>query len=314
MSKALKGTSLNQIFAEKLFLHVLKDLSERREIQYVYHRLNCGRLLRQLLVDGDILANIANRRVHISLRFVVIEDGSPPIGLESIPEGMKHYLIPSPGPGAYFSPLKIDQYLSRQIANYGDEWITVKDLIKYVANSYGGVHLDPLQPDLNKLHKLDHMASANGEGAIFALLSPIINTVLAALLPLRDSLLEKFRVDGEKMEMDDTHRVVDIVHPGDPDKNKGTVSFWLKSNTQPTWYSSAADCQFSPMKSGSFQFLVSKVNGRLYVKTSGIFGEVHDFVAPLPDEETVAPEHGIHIFLSWDHPNIKFYVQGSEIA
>lgn len=313
MSKTAKGTSLNQIFAEKLFLHVLKDLSDLRESKYLYHRLNCGRLLRQLLVDGNILANIANRRVRLPIRFPVLEYGHPPADLEPLPEGMKPYVITSPGPGAYIAPLKIDQYLSRQIANYGDEWISVKDVIKYVANSYGGVHLDPVQADINTLHKLDHMVSANGEGAIFGILSSIIDTTLAALLPIRDALLAKFGAEGEKMEMDDKQRVADIAHPGSPDKNKGTVSFWLKSKNSPSWYSSPDNFQFPRMQHGTFHFLVSKESGMIRVKTFGIFGEGHDLVAPIPDESTISPEHGVNIVVNWDYPNIKFHVQGKEI-
>ncbi|MDP3428530.1 MAG: hypothetical protein Q8S17_14300, partial [Humidesulfovibrio sp.] len=125
-------------FAEKLFLHVLRDLAQRRTSTYLYDRINCGRLLRQLLIDGDVLTLVANRRVRVPLFFTVRKYGEPKRPIK-IPEECLKYIIKDPGAYAYLQPLKIDNYLDHSIANYGDNDISVRDLIKYVANNYGGV-------------------------------------------------------------------------------------------------------------------------------------------------------------------------------
>jgi hypothetical protein len=304
---------INQIFAERLFLHVLEDLYNRREYMYLYQRLNCGRLLRQLLIDGDVLCNIANRRVRIPIRFITIEYGEPPDDLELVPDATAKYTVPTAGTGAYLLPLKLDAYLSRPIANYGDEWITVRDVVKYVANNYGGVHLDSGDLNLAKLHKMDHMVSANGEGAIFGLLSSITNTSLAALLPIRDALVERFAADNIDTRMLDHHRVAHIPSPGTPDQRRGTISFWLKTK-RPDWHTNPAAATFAPMQHGPFRVQVIKLGSRLRIEVDGIFGRSHVFDAPMPAPETVAPEHGVHVLISWDDPKVSLWVQGKEVT
>jgi len=305
---------INLRFAEKLFLHVLKDLAQRRTSTYLYDRINCGRLLRQLLIDGDVLTLVANRRVRAPLFFTLTKYGEPKRHI-NIPEECLKYLIKDPGECAYLQPVKMDNYLDHRIANYGDNDISVRDLIKYVANNYGGVHLDPGQDDKVKMHLVDQTIHVNGEGAIFALLSSVIVTTLAALYPIRDALLEALLADNDKMLFGEESKVIaSIPIPNSTNEKVGTLSVWLKSKVDQEWYKSDKQKSFPPMKNHLWELQIHKDESRqLHVNLLGLLGKDYAFTADVPDYKTVSPQHGVHVLIAWDYPVITLYLQGKEI-
>ena len=307
--------TINQRFAEKLFLHILKDLFDRRNSRYLYDRINCARLLRQLLIDGDVLCYIANRTARIKIYFTITEYGEKPEGLRRLEEKHKRYLIEDPGIGAYLNPLKLEQYLSHQIANYGGDEVTVREIIKYVANNYGGVHLDPGKEDKRKMHLIDQTIHANGEGAIFALVSSIINTALSALFPLRDAILEMLRKDGDDIAFSDEYRMIDPIQiPKPANEKKGTISLWLRNNEDPKWYIRNESIFFPPLKNAQFELCINKDSLHvIHIDLKGLLGNNYSFQALVPDVKTISPQHGIHIHIVWDYPEITLTLHGKTI-
>lgn len=309
----------NQLFAERLFVHVLKDLWDLKDSNDLYHRINSGRLLRQLVVDGDVLAYVANRRTKIPLRFVVRGWGDAPDDLEQIPEGMKKYIknngdrAPS---GQHWVPLKLEDFLGHSLGMVAGEDITPRKLIKYVANNYGGVHLGYGKEDVTTYNKMDHLMQSNGEGAVFALLGSVIRTVLSGLLPLRDAILKQFEEEGQSDQFTDDVKVADIVVDKPEFTNgKGTLSFWLKSDTYPDWYAGDEPLVFPPMVNGNMRINVSKNSEReLLLEVEGISGKGFRIASPSIPSNKTDPEHGVHICFSVDGDEVKVWMQGDELG
>ncbi|KEO58838.1 hypothetical protein [Thalassospira permensis] len=309
----------NQVFAERLFLHVLKDLWDLRDSNYLYHRINAGRLLRQLLIDGDVLAHVANRRTKIPLRFVVRGWGDAPDELEELPEGMKQYIknngerAPS---GQHWVPLKLEEFLGHSLGVVSGEDITARKLIKYVSNNYGGVHLGYGKNDVATYNKMDHLMETNGEGAVFALLGSLIRTVLSGLFPLRDAISNQLGAEGLSEQFVDGVKVADIeVNKPEFTDGKGAISFWLKSDTHPDWFANGEPVVFPPMVNGNMRISISKTPEReLVLDVEGISGKGFQIATrPIPCEKT-DPEHGVHICFSVDGDDVKVWMQGDEIG
>jgi hypothetical protein len=309
----------NQIFAEKLFLHVLKDLWDIKDGKYLYQRLNAGRLLRQLLIDGDVLAQVANRRTRIPILFVVYGWGEAPDNLQRIPDGMKKYLKHNAEiapEGQYLLPLKLEDYLAHSIGNFAGADITPRKLIKYVANNYGGVHLGSGKEDVTAYNKMDHLVQSNGEGAVFALLANVTQTVLSGLLPLNDSIVEQFEKNGETSTFTEEIKVADIhVENSNSGIRKGTINFWLKSDVHPEWYADTNERVFPPMINGDIRIDVSKNSSReLLIKTQGILGKEFNFNSPPIPLKSTSPDHGVNVHLCWDTDQLQLFIQGEEVG
>jgi hypothetical protein len=305
-------SKLNQLFAEKLFLHVLNDLLERKDSNYLYDRVNCARLLRQLLIDGDVLCQIANKRVRTQLLFTVIKYGEKPDNLRELNEFQQKYVINNPGVGAYLHPLKLSKYLDHVVAVYVDQQLQVRDIIKYVANNYGGVHLDPGDEDKQVLHVIDQNIVANNEGAIFGLLSSIINNSLSGLLPLKDILIEQLASEGESESFDEEIKVVEpLESPGSTDEKIGTISLWLRAKQDSEWYKKAKEVKFPPFSNGKWTIVVTKLEGqKLMISLEGLLDINFNFEVQIPDFERIDPQHGIHVLFSWKYPELTLYVHG----
>lgn len=318
-SQKEKKFPTSQIFAERLFIHVLRDLWDLKDSRYLYHRINSGRLLRQLLVDGDVLAHVANRRTKIPLRFVVRGWGDAPDGLEQIPEGMKKYIknngerAPS---GQHWVPLKLEDFLGHSLGVVGGEDITPRRLIKYVANNYGGVHLGYGKEDVATYNKMDHLMQSNGEGAVFALLGNLTQMVLSGLLPLRDAILMQLGKEGHSEQFTDDVKVADInVEKPALTNGKGTISFWIRSDVDPEWYADNEPKDFPPMVNGDMKILVSKNSKREILLTiEGVKGKGVSFVSPPIPTDRTDPEHGVHIFFTIDGDDVFFVMQGIEVG
>lgn len=187
-------------YIEQLFEWVYCDLGQRwkatrkRDASTPYHCLNMARLLRHLLSDGSPpLAQLAARRHKFKLLFLTAQVGPAPASLRSIPpefEDAKPDLSASP-PGYYVHAHNRDSYLKHRIGNLGDQWLTVLDVIEFLANSYGGVHLAPNLKEDDEKHfaNWNNRLKVAGRGVMFERLDQIVPVVLRSLRPLRRVIL-----------------------------------------------------------------------------------------------------------------------------
>ena len=94
-------------------------------------------------------------------------------------------------PGYYFHPYKIDGYMNYSPMTLSDRSFKVIEIVKYVANEFGGVHLSPYLKDEDDqlLAMFNDTLKVGGSGVV---LNQIARVTLHALAPLRSSIEKKF--------------------------------------------------------------------------------------------------------------------------
>ena len=192
---------VSQEYVEKLFAHIHADLGSRTEAKddfRFYNQLNMARLIRQLLVDGNHLFQQANRQHRLRIRFIRPRLGPAPADLEKIPSiySLDDYSVNDLPPDFYLHPLKINEFLSHSPITLAGQAISIIEIIKYVANQYGGVHLAPsLQGETNLLiARFDSIfrVAGGGGGIVLAQIDQIARDTLIALGPLMKVIQEKY--------------------------------------------------------------------------------------------------------------------------
>lgn len=192
-------THLSPEFVEKLFAHLYMDLGQRSEVNddfRLYHQLNMARLIRQLLFDNTGVFNLANRYNNIQIRFIVPCLGPVPSSLHSIPNHYLHHLpsLDNFPPNYYLHPYKLDGYMSSTVMILSDKSFTVKDVVQYVANQFGGVHLAPHldKHDDQLLARFNDSLKVGSDGIVLNRINQIANITLKALAPLMESIQSKY--------------------------------------------------------------------------------------------------------------------------
>jgi len=193
---------LTQEYAEKLFVHAYVDLGQRSEIRddfRLYHQLNMARLLRQLLTGSTALLNCANRYHRLPIRFVVARLGPAPTGLGKIPaiyEESKPCLVDFP-PGYFLHPFTLDGFLASSPLALAGRSFSVLEIVKYVANDFGGVHLSQYLEDKDDqlLARFNDHSKVAGDGMVLHCIDQISRTTLVALAPLVRAIEAKYNND-----------------------------------------------------------------------------------------------------------------------
>jgi hypothetical protein len=184
---------------EKLFAHLYMDLGHRSEVVddfRLYHQLNMARLMRQLLMDNSGVLNLANRVHRIKIRFMVPSLGPktepliaiPNYYLEQLPE---HNRFP---PNYYLHPYTLDGYIRSTALILADKRFSVGDVIRYVANQFGGVHLASHLDDYDHqlLARFNDQLKVGADGVVLNCISQIANITLKALAPLMNKIQLKY--------------------------------------------------------------------------------------------------------------------------
>lgn len=199
---------IDRDYLEKLFVYVYCDLGLRFEALReedqrfrLYNQLNIARLIRQLVVDGSSLCEQVNREYRLQLVALDKGYGGAPADLKPIPEIYDH--IPRSTdmllPGMYFKPLPIRQWLETTSMNLGDNPIKQRVVIKYVANQYGGVHLEPeLDDEVHQaMARFQSRLRVGTDDPVINQLNNIANEILWTLRPLKEAVDQRLReVEG----------------------------------------------------------------------------------------------------------------------
>lgn len=190
---------VSQEYVEKLFAHMYVELGQRtkaRDEFRLYHQLNMARLVRQLLIDGTPLLNLTNRYYKLPIRFIIGDIGPAPGGLEPIP-GIYADDVPdlnSFPPGYYLHPYKIGGFLASSQMMLAGQGFSVREIVKYVANHYGGVHLSPYLQDEDDqlLARFNDSVNVGGDGIVLNRIDQIARITLHALSPLMKAIQGKY--------------------------------------------------------------------------------------------------------------------------
>jgi hypothetical protein len=131
---------LQGMTADELFLLAFEDLEERVALERgEYDALISAWLLRKLLLDEQPLVHRANRSRRLKLKFRMYDD-QPPEGIEGWGPGYFLWPHPENQSGQPIVELTLDQFLSRPTLVAFGHIITVRDLIRFMANYEGAVH------------------------------------------------------------------------------------------------------------------------------------------------------------------------------
>ncbi len=142
---------LEQLFLDQLReLKRLVDAARRNEIRLgdvagptEYEVLSASQKLLQLLVDGGAILPRINKEVRYPIKFPV----HAPVSLGAERGVLMDVTVGGNLPGFREGlQLTLDQYLRHPLVTILDETFTVKDVIKVVANCYGGKHHGPGKP------------------------------------------------------------------------------------------------------------------------------------------------------------------------
>ena len=179
-------------WVDELFVRRFDDLADGLRARDDYERLKVAAGLRQMLLDESPLVHQANRSRRLKLRFRVnkTRDHSH---LPVQPDVLFHAHGLDP---TVFQvregtrELKLEQFLALPLVETPQAPISVADLIRYGANKAGGVHLDPARDDSDtRLEAAFGRMAAFGVHALAIALQTITRITLAALRPLRDSIV-----------------------------------------------------------------------------------------------------------------------------
>jgi hypothetical protein len=179
---------------DQLFIETMNDLKSRVDApRSEYEAIMSSALLRKLLLDSPTLVDLANRSRRMSIEFVV--NGRPPIWKALGEEPPTAYAIEDgfDPETALVKPLPMtvtrDRLLSSMVAVYRGQEITAKTLLRYVANTAGGVHFDPPRNDEESAaHALAEQMRVGGYPAGMRTVLALGRVVERALGPLREQV------------------------------------------------------------------------------------------------------------------------------
>jgi hypothetical protein len=155
--------------------------------------LKIAQSLRQILTDGDRLLDVINRERRLKVRFIVgmsVEERSKEMAGLGLPVPSIHFLGMFP-PNEHRTNIKIDNLLSFKVVKNGEDYYSVRDVIKTCCNRLGAVHLgDPEKDDKTEsgIRNLGVILGNLGMQGAFSILVIIGNVVVEGLNDLRQKI------------------------------------------------------------------------------------------------------------------------------
>jgi hypothetical protein len=178
----------------ELFVHTVNEIGEVIETPTNYSILRSSALLRQLLVDGNRLVDVANREPKLKMTYVIADSWETPYVKFVLESGAVFYAVLdglSPETAAIKAPIRElsrDQFLSHRVVLTKGKYITVRDIIDHCANVMGGVHFgSPKDESQVSLSELQSFMVGGAQIGTRQLL-PILRIVHNALQPLCEAL------------------------------------------------------------------------------------------------------------------------------
>lgn len=179
---------------DDLFLATMDDLDERLAAAEEYDALRAAALVRQLLLDGAPLVHQVNRERRVKVVFRVGDLGAVPsrippgaVGVRFMVDGL--YPDQDLGRIQVVHEVGLDGFLGHPVGHYGDEPITIADVVKYLAHVEGGVHAGEPASEVDS--NLARMAAAVRVGGLTApvrVMRSIGRITRDALVPLRKAV------------------------------------------------------------------------------------------------------------------------------
>ena len=188
---------------EYLFVERFDDLERRLAEQTLYAAACSAAILRQMFVDTHTLVAQAKKAYGLKLVFSVLHPRHIDFDALGIPRPTAEFLgeqvdgTPQP---MLRTSLNHDQFLRYTVTRVGDHAFSVRDVILFVANARGGVHLGPpkddqvVLADLERTFPLQFVAQSAGERSLISTaltMRGISKIALDGLRPLYEAIVSK---------------------------------------------------------------------------------------------------------------------------
>jgi hypothetical protein len=189
--------SVDPVEAEYLFARAFEELDQRLAEGSLYAGLRCAAILRQMFADQHTLIAQAKRGYSTKLTFSVLHPrpvdyaalGIAPPDLMVMGDQLEN----TPAP-LIRSNLNLDQFLGFKVANYQGAAFSVRDVIKYLADACGGVHLGAPKGDQEVLRELDRVLVEMGVESLrpsAGTIRGIAKVAVDGLRPLYEAIIAK---------------------------------------------------------------------------------------------------------------------------
>lgn len=197
---------------DELFVLTMEDLDGRVELgRGEYDALMSAWLIRKLIIDSPSLLTRVNatRRVKLVFRVNDIQPGSTVIGWSP-----GEFLAPGPDADAASTvELNLKQFVAHTTLIANGHAVSVKDLVKFLANTEGAVHVSPVNAKNAKLEALagvrwgESRSDPRGQygGCIHELVA-IGRIVIAATADLRKQIEQETWHEGLPVRARGLHR------------------------------------------------------------------------------------------------------------
>jgi hypothetical protein len=179
---------------EQLFCRTIDDIKGVIDNPDDYEILRSSALLRQLLIDGNRLTDVVNKKVRKKIVFEVIDSWeseytqlilSHKPSFYAVLDGLNPSTISAGVNPVYLSR---DKFFSHKVIFTDNKFISIRDIIDHCSNVLGGVHLgEPRSESQEALSGL-HAIKIGGATVSIRQLLPILQITYQALLPLREAL------------------------------------------------------------------------------------------------------------------------------
>lgn len=169
---------------EQLFIQKYNELVYYTYANTEYNVIRSSAILRQLYFEGQPLTIRINRNYHLSFIYKIdvalMRVYSNDIQLcFTLPDDVKNIVVAK----NRYKILNDNQFKSYTILKSNDKTFSIKDVVKFVANNIGGIHLDS-DETIRK-----EPISCIDRQFIYITLNAISRIVIEALRPLKDSII-----------------------------------------------------------------------------------------------------------------------------
>jgi hypothetical protein len=187
---------------EELLIHTLDDLSLRINSNDEYEVLLASTLIRKIFLDDHPLIDQVNKKYKIKFEFEFVEitppiiSGFPITDFWSVIESLDPSLAPT---NAEIIRTNRDKFFASIIGIADKHQYTIKDIIKFVANVMGGVHLgapkNNVEEALNKLRDFSYFSELS---IPLQQIRSISRIIIKALRPIKYKILNLERFENHK--------------------------------------------------------------------------------------------------------------------
>ncbi len=200
-------TPQEQDYLDKLFVHDVNMIPKYGVKNSHYDRLLLSGILRRLTLDEQSLAPLVAQNYETPLMVLVPEPESgntPRDQLPFVPSNIQLYapeLTDQYPPGFYLKPYTLEEYLSRTEVVLYSRSITPREIVKFLSNKLGGVHIEKILRDIAEggrgidaetLYWINRSFTILGENVLYQQFQIVADRIWRCTAPLKEEIVDAY--------------------------------------------------------------------------------------------------------------------------